>query len=441
MAGPTIQVTPLPILIRGDVTYLRQDFSVHLPVPQPPGRPPQALRFDYLVRTRPATAEEARTLPAEREPDWGLVFHRIQALRRAGKTEEAAKVLLGAPTEEALIVVPDEWWTERRANAYEALKDGNAKLAYSLVREAGPLSDNPLKDQSFMAGWLALRYLKDAKTAERHFQIMNKAADGPLSRAKARYWLGRTAEAQGDKAAADEYYRQALSDPDTFHALLARQKLEPGRLAITTSAPATPTADEVQRFIDFDAAKAVVIAKSAGLDVSVMRQFFVQMRQNAKSEGESAMVAHLAEVVGDTHGSASTTARSVVELSGGVSAGDTWRITLDTPSGAPSVLDHVAVAGETLADIARALQVKINSLAEYTATVRNRVLNIVRDDGAYFTLAFGVGSLWTAIYGLIIDALGEAAGVPVVFVLMGLAFVAASLATLPIRTEPVAAEP
>jgi MFS transporter, FSR family, fosmidomycin resistance protein len=53
----------------------------------------------------------------------------------------------------------------------------------------------------------------------------------------------------------------------------------------------------------------------------------------------------------------------------------------------------------------------------------------------YFTLAFGVGSLWTAVYGLVIGALGEAAGVPVVFWIMGAAFVAAALATLPIRTD------
>ena len=239
-------------------------------------------------------------LPAERVPDWGLVFHRIQALRRSGNSEEASKVLLGAPTEEALIVSPDDWWLERRANAYEALKANKPKLAYELVREAGPLSANPLKDQSFMAGWLALRYLKDPKTAERHFQVMNKAADGPLSRAKARYWLGRAAEARGDKAAADEYYRQALADPDTFHALLARQKLEPGRLAITTSPPAEPTADQINAFINLDAAKAVVIAKNAGLDVSIPRLFIVQLRQYVKTEAESAMVAHLAEAIGDT---------------------------------------------------------------------------------------------------------------------------------------------
>ncbi len=53
----------------------------------------------------------------------------------------------------------------------------------------------------------------------------------------------------------------------------------------------------------------------------------------------------------------------------------------------------------------------------------------------YFTLAFGVGSLWTAVYGLVIDALGESTGVPLVFVLMGVAFILAALTTLPIRTE------
>lgn len=239
-------------------------------------------------------------LPSESTTDWGLVFHRVQALRRAGKNEEASKILLGAPTEEALIVAPDAWWVERRANAYEALKDNNPKLAYALVREAGPLSENPAKEQAFMAGWIALRYLKDTKAAEAHLQVMNKAADGPRSRAKARYWLGRTEEAKGDKAAADEYYRQALQDPDTFHALLARQKLEPGRLAITTSPPKDPTAVEIERFLGLETAKAVVVAKNANLDASIMRAFIVSLRQNLKTEAESALVAHLAEAMGDT---------------------------------------------------------------------------------------------------------------------------------------------
>jgi MFS family permease len=63
----------------------------------------------------------------------------------------------------------------------------------------------------------------------------------------------------------------------------------------------------------------------------------------------------------------------------------------------------------------------------------------------YFTLAFGVGSLWVALYGGIIDWLGEPTGLPVVFWMMAISFLLAALAVLPIR-EPaspstIAAEP
>jgi MFS family permease len=51
----------------------------------------------------------------------------------------------------------------------------------------------------------------------------------------------------------------------------------------------------------------------------------------------------------------------------------------------------------------------------------------------YFTLAFGVGSLWTAVYGLVIAAAGETIGLPIVFWLMAASFVAASLTVLPVR--------
>ena len=51
----------------------------------------------------------------------------------------------------------------------------------------------------------------------------------------------------------------------------------------------------------------------------------------------------------------------------------------------------------------------------------------------YFTLAFGVGSLWTAVYGLIIGVAGESVGLPIVFGLMAASFLAAALTVLPVQ--------
>ena len=53
----------------------------------------------------------------------------------------------------------------------------------------------------------------------------------------------------------------------------------------------------------------------------------------------------------------------------------------------------------------------------------------------YFTMAFGVGSLWVALYGVIIERAGEATGLPIVFGLMAVSFILAALATLPIQAD------
>ena len=51
----------------------------------------------------------------------------------------------------------------------------------------------------------------------------------------------------------------------------------------------------------------------------------------------------------------------------------------------------------------------------------------------YFTLAFGVGSMWNIVYGLVISSLGEASGLPVVFVLMAASFLVAAAIMFPVR--------
>jgi len=54
----------------------------------------------------------------------------------------------------------------------------------------------------------------------------------------------------------------------------------------------------------------------------------------------------------------------------------------------------------------------------------------------YFTLAFGVGSLWTWLYGEITAVVGDVAGLPIVFLLMAGTFILAGLAVIPIHEPP-----
>ena len=234
------------------------------------------------------------------DADWGVVFHKIQQQRRAGHLEEAAKLIRSAPRDPAIVANLDEWWTERRGLAYDALKAHKPKLAYELVRDAGPLGVNALNDQTFMAGWIALRYLDDAKDAEKHFATLVANADGPLTRARANYWMGRAAEALGKKAEARESYTQAARFKDTFHGLLAVQKLSPGTHELAFEPPALPSPAEAERFLGTDAVRAIAVAQKTGLDRYVARILLLNAARIEDDEAWAAMAAHLARVSGDT---------------------------------------------------------------------------------------------------------------------------------------------
>jgi hypothetical protein len=55
-------VVKQPVFVRGDITFLRQDFSVQLPMAGPPAGAPAVVRFDFVVRNRPVTPTEAKKL-------------------------------------------------------------------------------------------------------------------------------------------------------------------------------------------------------------------------------------------------------------------------------------------------------------------------------------------------------------------------------------------
>lgn len=256
-------------------------------------------RLSVFLRSK-AGLKRVGKFAKEQPTDWGLNFHYIQALRRANRHDAAAALLLKAPTAKSIAVNPDGWWKERRENAYDAMRRKNYKRAYELVKDSGPLSVNELNAQRFLAGWIAYSKLKQFDRAEKHFLDMTKSADGPKTRSRSRYWLGRAYEAQGKNQQAKAAYKTAKQDPDAFHAMLAAIKLNPGPQRIDIKPPETPSERKVKNFVALDPAKALVIARKAGLPAHIQRLFMVNLRNVIETEGELAMVAHLTRALGDT---------------------------------------------------------------------------------------------------------------------------------------------
>ncbi|MEL6297132.1 MAG: lytic transglycosylase domain-containing protein [Pseudomonadota bacterium] len=223
---------------------------------------------------------------------------RAQRDYRAGKYAAAADRIAKVPGG-AESAAPDSDWGLRYDIAVKLIDAKDFKRAHAAVRDARPDNINKRKESTFIAGWLALRYLDKPDLALKHFEAMKEAADGPLSKAKVHYWLGRAHAKRGDSKAATAAYREATAFRDTFHGGLARVALSPAERGLTLPMPELPTAVDVEAFKKRNVIRAALIADKAGLSRGRVRGLFGEFTWRVKSPGEIILAAELAEMIND----------------------------------------------------------------------------------------------------------------------------------------------
>ncbi|WP_404933319.1 transglycosylase SLT domain-containing protein [Nitratireductor sp. L15S-10] len=243
----------------------------------------------------------------ETERSAGYIFAKARFLRRAERFEEAAKLMLTAPRDAERLIDPDEWWVERRVLSRELLDIGDAETAYKLAAAHSAESPSRAADAEFHAGWYALRALKDPAKAASHFAQIAAIAEGPISNARANYWLGRAADAGGPGNAA-AHYEEAARFGATFYGQLATARL--GRTTLAAEAP-EPT-DEDRRH--FSAREMVRAIQSLEQTNHVWRagSLYRKLAETLDQPGELTLLARMAEARGDY-----TTALRVGKIAGG----------------------------------------------------------------------------------------------------------------------------
>jgi len=163
---------------------------------------------------------------SEARQDLGYVLCRVRWLMQKDKIPEASRMLLAAPTDTMSQQDTDEWWRVRRILARKLLDQQDWQSAYEMVRRAAPpISENYRAEAHFLPGWIALRYLDDARTALSHFTHIDEASINPITLARASYWRGRAAEALGDTERTRSYYQAAARHCTAYYGQLARAKL------------------------------------------------------------------------------------------------------------------------------------------------------------------------------------------------------------------------
>jgi soluble lytic murein transglycosylase len=148
--------------------------------------------------------------------------------RKQEKFGKARAILLNAPSTAAELGDPSAWFDERRIIARRSIGPYNKdtwKAAYQIASRHGMTSGDELADAEFLAGWIALRYMKDTGAAFKHFTRLDEAAATRTDKARAGYWLGRTHLAAGDKSAAKAEFKSAAKHSTIYYGQLAREQI------------------------------------------------------------------------------------------------------------------------------------------------------------------------------------------------------------------------
>ncbi len=115
------------------------------------------------------------------------------------------------------------FWPAQDELARALLMAGDAKDAYAVVTAAAPpegltaAARGQIGDRDFLAGFLALRFLKQPDQARQWFTDLANASTAVITQARAYYWRARTES--GAVATAD--YGRAAAYPDTYYGQLA----------------------------------------------------------------------------------------------------------------------------------------------------------------------------------------------------------------------------
>ena len=228
-------------------------------------------------------------VPKKLQRDAGLVYERAR-WRRRNDLEDSIPELFVPPLK--AVPRPEILWRELDDAARKALARGEPKTAYKLAVQHGAKDGTAFAEGEWLAGWIALRHLHDAKSGLTHFKRFYGSVSSPISKARGAYWAGRAAEALKQTAEAQKWYADAAQWSTTYYGQLAAQRAGHKGPLLLPTVP-SPTSEQQAAFLKHELAQ--VVQQLHQIDESDRaRSFLLQLVDLAQSPAEHQLVADFA---------------------------------------------------------------------------------------------------------------------------------------------------
>lgn len=194
---------------------------------------PAAKAAQALIRGTAGAERLYGKLPSAMREELAIKYALARYYRKYEKFSKARDLLATIPGDPASMLDPEAWWVERRIVARRSIgvnHRDSVKTAYKIARSHGISSGPSGVEGEFLAGWIALRGLKDPATALRHFSRLAEMAPNRTEKARAQYWLGRTYSALNRAGDAKAAYKSAAVFSTVYYGQLAREQIGLGKV-------------------------------------------------------------------------------------------------------------------------------------------------------------------------------------------------------------------
>ena len=183
-----------------------------------------------LLRGVAGADKQYGKLPSSMREQLGMKYAMVRYLRKLERYSKARTILATVPSDAGNT---DAWWVERRIVARHSIgvrHRESEKAAYQIAKAHGSAKGADAVEGEFLAGWIALRSLKDPETALRHFSKLEEIAESRTEKARAQYWVGRSYGALGNKEKARAAYKTAAEHSTIYYGQLAREQIGLGKV-------------------------------------------------------------------------------------------------------------------------------------------------------------------------------------------------------------------
>ena len=168
-------------------------------------------------------------VPSHLKTNIGLEYDRLKWRNRRGRLEPSLEILYqNGNKSETELVRGDLWWKQRESITRSLIYKKRYKTAYKVASEHSLSYGPEFAEAEWLAGWIALTFLKSGEYAISHFDNFYNNVSYPISLARGAYWLGKAYKDLGDDVNSEKYFKEGSKFLNTYYGQLSFNEINYG---------------------------------------------------------------------------------------------------------------------------------------------------------------------------------------------------------------------